>query len=98
MSSIRYGYHADWIRRHAERSPERPAQVDLATGRHFTYGQMHERVNRLANFMRDDLRLEPGDRVSILARSSTDYFEVLFACSRIGAILNTLNWRLADPN
>jgi fatty-acyl-CoA synthase len=97
MSSIRYGYHADWIRRHAERTPDRLAQVDLATGRRFTYGQMHERVNRLANFMRDDLRLEPGERVSILARSSTDYFEVLFACSRVGAILNTLNWRLAGP-
>ncbi|MEZ4519778.1 MAG: long-chain fatty acid--CoA ligase [Chloroflexota bacterium] len=97
MSEIRYGYHADWIRRHAERMPDRLAQVDLVTGRRFTYGEMHRRINRLANFMRDELGLKPGDRASILARSSTDFFEVVFACSRVGVILNTLNWRLAVP-
>jgi fatty-acyl-CoA synthase len=35
--------------------------------------------------------------VSILAQNSSDYYEVLFACGKMGAILNTLNWRLAVP-
>jgi fatty-acyl-CoA synthase len=32
-----------------------------------------------------------------LAQNSSDYYEVLFACGKMGAILNTLNWRLAVP-
>ncbi len=89
--------HLDWIRRQAERTPDRLAQVDLATGRRFTYAQMNDRANRLATFLRDEMGIERGNRISILAKNSTDYFEVLFACGRVGAILNTLNWRLAVP-
>lgn len=90
-------YHFDWIKRHAERTPDKLALVDAHTGQQFTYAQFNQRANRLASFLRDELGVEAGGRVSILAQNSSDYFEVLFACSKIGAILNTLNWRLAVP-
>lgn len=90
-------YHFDWIKRHAERTPEKLALVDAHSGRQFSYAQFNARTNRLASFLRDELGVEQGDRVSILAQNSSDYFEVLFACGKIGAILNTLNWRLAAP-
>ncbi len=51
----------------------------------------------MPGFLRDRLGIRPGDRVSILAQNSSDYFEVLFGCAKMGAILNTLNWRLAVP-
>jgi fatty-acyl-CoA synthase len=90
-------YHFDWIKRHAERSPDKLALVDAHTGRKFTYAQFNERANRFASFLRDELGIKQGDRVSLLAANSTDYFEILFACGKMGAILNTLNWRLAPP-
>ncbi|MEJ2750957.1 MAG: AMP-binding protein, partial [Anaerolineae bacterium] len=90
-------YHFDWIKRHAERTPDKLALVDAHTGRQFTYAQFNARANRLASFLRDELGVKQGDRISILAQNSSDYFEVLFACGKIGAILNTLNWRLAVP-
>ncbi|MGD2206626.1 MAG: long-chain fatty acid--CoA ligase [Anaerolineae bacterium] len=90
-------YHFDWIKRHAERTPDKLALVDAHTGRTFTYAQFNERANRLASFLKDTLGIERGDRVSILAQNSSDYYEVLFACGKMGAILNTLNWRLAVP-
>jgi fatty-acyl-CoA synthase len=90
-------YHFDWIKRHAERTPDKLALVDAHTGRTFTYAQFNERANCLASFLRDTLGIERGDRVSILAQNSSDYYEVLFACGKMGAILNTLNWRLAVP-
>jgi fatty-acyl-CoA synthase len=71
--------------------------VDAHTGRTFTYAQFDERANRLASFLKEVLGIERGDRVSILAQNSSDYYEVLFACGKMGAILNTLNWRLAVP-
>ena len=90
-------YHFDWIKRHAERTPDKLALVDAHTGRQFTYAQFNQRANRLASFLRDKFDVKQGDRVSILAQNSSDYFEALFACGKIGAILNTLNWRLAVP-
>ncbi|MBE2225305.1 MAG: long-chain fatty acid--CoA ligase, partial [Anaerolineae bacterium] len=90
-------YHFDWIKRHAERTPNKLALVDAATGQQWTYAEFNGRSNRLASFFKDELGIKQGDRVSILAQNSADYFVVLFACSKIGAILNTLNWRLAVP-
>jgi fatty-acyl-CoA synthase len=90
-------YHFDWIKRHAERTPHKLALVDAHTGRTFTYSQLNERANRLAHFLNCELDINKGDRISILAQNSSDYFEVLFACGKMGAILNTLNWRLAPP-
>ncbi len=89
--------HFDWLARHAERTPDKLALVDAHTGRTFSYTALNKRANRLASFFRDTLGLKVGDRVSILAQNSSDYYEVLFGCGKMGAILNTLNWRLAVP-
>jgi fatty-acyl-CoA synthase len=90
-------YHFDWVKRHAERTPEKIALVDAHTDRQFTYAQFNERANRFASFLKNELGIEKGDRVSILAANSSDYYEILFACGKMGAILNTLNWRLTPP-
>ncbi len=90
-------FHFDWLKRHADRSPGKLAVVDVHSGRQWTYAQLNERANRLAHFLIHTLGLRAGDRVSILAQNSSDYYEVLFACGKMGAILNTLNWRLAGP-
>lgn len=90
-------YHFDWIKRHAERTPEKLALVDAHTGRELTYAHFNERANRLAAFLKEELSIRRGDRVSILAQNSSDYYEVVFACGKMGVILNTLNWRLAVP-
>jgi fatty-acyl-CoA synthase len=89
--------HFDWIKRHAERMPDKLALVDDHTAQQFTYEQLDRRINRFASFLRRQLEVQQGDRVSILAMNSASYYEILFACGRIGAILNTLNWRLSPP-
>ncbi len=35
-----------------------------------------------------------GDRVAVLCRNRIEFFELLFACAKIGAILVPLNWRM----
>jgi fatty-acyl-CoA synthase len=89
--------HFDWIRRHAERTPDKLALVDSDTGQRFTYAEFDRRISLFAAFLRGHLGLRRGDRISILAKNSACYYEILFACSRVGCILNTLNWRLAVP-
>jgi fatty-acyl-CoA synthase len=92
-----YHEHSDWIKTHAERTPDKLALVDLATGREYTYQQFNERANRLTSFLKHTYDLGKGSRVSILAKNSSEYFETIFGCAKMGAVLNTLNWRLAVP-
>ncbi len=88
---------SDWIAFHADRTPEKLAQIDQQTGRRFTYGEMNDRVARLAGFLREQWDVQQGDRVAILAKNCTDYFEFEFACIKLGAMMLPLNWRLAEP-
>ena len=64
---------------------------------HFTYAQFHLRASRFAEFLRDEWRVRPGERIALLANNSSDYFEILWGCAKAGVILVCLNWRLAVP-
>jgi len=89
--------HFDWIQRHAERTPEKLALVDDHSGRELTYRELNQRADKFAGFLLNELGLKRGDRLSLLAKNCAEYYEILFACSKSGVILNTLNWRLAVP-
>src|SRR5215216_5518422 len=88
---------SDWIAFHADRTPEKLALLDQQTGRCFTYEEMNERSARLAGYLRNQWGVQPGDRIAILAKNSTEYFEFEFACIKLGALMLPLNWRLAEP-
>jgi long-chain acyl-CoA synthetase len=65
-----------------------------------TYGQLNDRVNRLANSMLD-LGLQKGDRVGVLIHNCHQFIEVYFACAKTGAIFCPYNshlrqWELKD--
>ena len=85
----------DWLAYYAEYDPGRLAAVDLATQRWLTYGQFDERATRLATALRERFAVGHGDRIAFLAHNSTDHFEAMFACWKLGAIFVPLNWRLS---
>jgi len=84
----------DWIAHHARRAPAKLASVDLHSGRRFTYGEMNDRVARLAGALGGQFGIGQGDRVGVLSMNTSDMFEMQFACARIGAVFLPLNWRL----
>ena len=85
---------ADVIRRHAA---QRPEGVALRHGeRELTYADLDERSNRLAQALLAR-GVGAGTRVAYLDRSSPEVVELLFAASKVGAVLVPLNWRLAPP-
>jgi fatty-acyl-CoA synthase len=86
----------DWIRTNAARRPEQVAMVDYVTGHLVTYGEMHERVGRVAGVLRG-MGVGKGDRVAVLSLNSPTLFEIEFACARVGAIFCPLNIRLSEP-
>lgn len=87
----------DWIGHHARTRPNATAMIDLATDRTFTWTEMEERTMRLANALVNEFGIGHRDRVAVLANNNTNFFEVQFACWKLGAVFVPLNWRLAIP-
>lgn len=87
----------DWIGHHAMVRPDHIAQIDLGTDRTFTWAKMNDRTTRLAHALTNEFGVGVGDRVAVLAKNNSNFFEVQFACWKLGAIFVPLNWRLAIP-
>ena len=82
----------DITAKRAALTPHRIAFEDALTGRTLTYAQLEDRCARLADVLAAR-GVEREDRVAILCRNCIEFFEVLFACAKLGAVLVPLNWR-----
>jgi acyl-CoA synthetase (AMP-forming)/AMP-acid ligase II len=80
--------------KYARLDPGREALIDVPNNRRITYGELDQRVRRLANALVDDLGLHKGDRVAVIAKNCIEYMEVYYACARVGLIAQPINWRL----
>ncbi len=89
-------YIGDILGRREIYSPDRLAVVDAGKSPHrpFTYAQMNARANRLANWLRDEVGVDKGDRIGIVARDGVEFIDAFCACGKLGAILACYNWRL----
>src|SRR5208282_3221275 len=60
----------------------------------FTYAEIWERINRLASALAA-IGVHPGDTVGVLDWDSNRFLEAFFAIPMMGAVLQTVNVRLA---
>jgi fatty-acyl-CoA synthase len=58
------------------------------------YGEVEKRVHRLMNVLLE-LGVKPGDRIATCAWNHQRHLELYFAVPAIGAVLHTINFRLA---
>lgn len=70
--------------------PDRDCMV--FEGQRWTYARTNDRVNRLANGLKD-LGVQKGDRIGIIQVNCNQYIESYFAAAKLGAILVPLNFR-----
>jgi len=61
----------------------------------YTYRTLNERINRLANGL-NTLGVTEGDIVAVFDYDSHRYLECFFAIPMMGAVLQTINWRLSS--
>ncbi|HYC04881.1 MAG TPA: long-chain fatty acid--CoA ligase [Azospirillaceae bacterium] len=83
----------DITAKRAALKPDAVAMRELSTGRRVTYRELDGRAARCASVLAG-VGIGPGDRVAVLCRNRIAFFELLFACAKLGAILVPLNWRM----
>ena len=82
------------ITQRAAITPHREALI--YNDRVFTFRQMNQRVNQLANSL-SAVGVKSGDRVGLLMNNGNAFLESYFGVSKIGAVLVPLNTRLSVP-
>lgn len=91
-------YSHDWLARRALLDPERTALIDtLHSERPITWREWNASANRTARLLQERLGLRQGERLAVLAMNCTEVLDLLFACAKLGAIFQPLNWRLTVP-
>jgi len=69
------------------------AFVEFERGRRFTFTELNQRSNRIANLLLER-GVKPGDRVATLLKNSIEFVESYFAIAKIGGVMVPVNWRL----
>ena len=69
-------------------------EIVYANRSKYTYTDLVERINRLANAL-TDAGVKPGDTVAVMDWDTPRYLECFFAIPMIGAVLHTVNVRLS---
>jgi fatty-acyl-CoA synthase len=90
-----YAAH-DWVAHHAAHQPDAPALGKAEDARMITWGELDDRVGRLARVL-SDRGVGTGDRIALIGENDPRVFETQFAAMRLGALFVPLNWRLSIP-
>src|SRR5471032_999832 len=85
---------ADIVREHARQRPDTAAIVHR--GRTSSYADLDQAASRVAQGLIAD-GIRPQRRVAHLDKSSDLFFELLFGVAKAGAVMVSVNWRLAPP-
>ena len=81
------------LKKRAQISADSEAFVEFERGRRFSFKQLNQRCNRIANAL-VERGVKPGDRVATLLKNGIEFIESYFAVAKIGAVLVPVNWRL----
>lgn len=74
-------------------NPDNEALYDVAANRRFTFKELDDRTNQVANALLG-LGVQKGDRVAMLMMNSHEFVTTFFAIAKVGGVIVPLNWRL----
>lgn len=89
--------HREFLERNVNWRADETALSVVERGENLTYAGFNERVNRVANALRDR-GVRPGDRVAMILRNTVEFPVVLYGCHKIGAVAVPLNYMLATDD
>ena len=77
-------------------SPEKEAVYDYDNKIHYTYGDLEDRANLLANYLVEKLNVKKGDRIGFCSRNCIELIDAYYATAKTGTILITYNPYLSN--
>lgn len=89
-----YNFQTDWLKKWAEYTPSRMFLREHNTDVQWTYSDFNDRVNYLAAYLQDEIKINRGERIAVYSKNRAEYVLLFFACIKIGAIIVPLNFRL----
>ncbi|ROS01913.1 O-succinylbenzoate-CoA ligase [Sinobacterium caligoides] len=81
------------LKKRAEISAEVEAFVEVERQRRYTFAELNERSNRVAQMLLAQ-GVKAGDRVATLLKNGSEFIETYYAIAKIGAVMVPVNWRL----
>ncbi|MDQ0341080.1 fatty-acyl-CoA synthase [Caldalkalibacillus uzonensis] len=85
---------ADLFNQTVQKYPNKEALYYVQKNQRWTYAEWNDQVNRLANAL-IETGVNKGDRVSTYLFNTSELATALFACTKIGAVFNPINFRLS---
>ena len=70
------------------------AAVFTFENKRVTFSDLDKKSNQTARAL-NALGIKKGDRVGVLSKNSPIYFEIIAAAAKMGAVVTSVNWRLA---
>ncbi|WP_440771303.1 fatty acid--CoA ligase [Natronorubrum sp. DTA28] len=83
----------DTLEQTVDRYPDRDAIIYPRKDQRWSYAELDERVNQLANALLER-GIEKGDRVATVLYNGSEMALAVYACAKIGAVFTPLNFRL----
>lgn len=79
----------------AGKYPGKEGLIDLRLGKRWTYAEWNEEANRLAQAFAA-AGVVKGDKVTTILFNTAEFLTTLIACTKLGAVFNPVNFRLAE--
>lgn len=76
---------------------ERPGDIAVEEGQEAASFEELDRRTRQGIALLAELGVAKGDRVAWLGKNAKTYFELFYACGRMGVVMVPIGWRLAPP-
>lgn len=83
---------SDFLKTRAKLTPDKIALKEYIGDKSRSFSQLEKNAHKLAASMKS-IGVVKGDRIGALCRNRIEFFETLFACAKLGAILVPFNWR-----
>ncbi|MBB6448095.1 fatty-acyl-CoA synthase [Geomicrobium halophilum] len=78
-----------------EKFSTKEALYDARLDQRWTFKEWDDEINRLAETLRIH-GIEKGDRVSTILFNTSEFAHAYFACAKLGAVFNPINFRLSE--
>lgn len=81
------------LKQNVVKHPEKVGVVDVDRNRRFSYVEFNRRVNKVADALLG-AGIGKGDKVATLMHDRSEFLELLYGTSKVGAVLVPVNYRL----